>query len=214
MKKLATNHKGFSIGQVLLVIVVLGLIGGVGYYVYQRQNQPKITNFEECKAAGNPVMESYPEQCAADGQTFTNPAQTVEEPGVTEESEKEEAEATKYVEVKQFGVKFESTDAMEKLYYEIDGDKAEFSLTTLKGTDCAADETAPVVLVKATAKELAADPAGEALKEQSQQIDGTYYYVIGAKATCADEGSNEATQAAALKAAVVKSVNASLVAID
>ena len=29
-----------------------------------------ITNFEECVAAGNPVMESYPMQCRANGQTF------------------------------------------------------------------------------------------------------------------------------------------------
>jgi len=32
---------------------------------------PPITNFEECAAAGNPVMESYPRQCAANGNTFT-----------------------------------------------------------------------------------------------------------------------------------------------
>ncbi|OGY42505.1 MAG: hypothetical protein A2Y82_04015 [Candidatus Buchananbacteria bacterium RBG_13_36_9] len=30
-----------------------------------------ITNFEECAAAGNPVMESSPRQCRANGQTFT-----------------------------------------------------------------------------------------------------------------------------------------------
>lgn len=30
----------------------------------------KITNFEECAAAGNPVMESYPRQCAANGEIF------------------------------------------------------------------------------------------------------------------------------------------------
>ena len=30
----------------------------------------KITNFEECVAAGNPAMESHPRQCRADGQTF------------------------------------------------------------------------------------------------------------------------------------------------
>lgn len=29
-----------------------------------------ITNFEECIAAGNPAMESYPRQCRADGKTF------------------------------------------------------------------------------------------------------------------------------------------------
>lgn len=34
--------------------------------------QSSITNFDECVAAGNPVMESYPEQCAANGQTFVN----------------------------------------------------------------------------------------------------------------------------------------------
>ena len=30
-----------------------------------------INNFEECVAAGNPVMETYPRQCSADGKSFT-----------------------------------------------------------------------------------------------------------------------------------------------
>tara|TARA_Y100000310_G_scaffold70474_1_gene66161 strand:- start:20551 stop:20733 length:183 start_codon:yes stop_codon:yes gene_type:complete len=30
----------------------------------------EITNFEECAAAGNPIMESYPRQCRANGITF------------------------------------------------------------------------------------------------------------------------------------------------
>jgi hypothetical protein len=30
----------------------------------------KISDFEECAAAGNPVMESYPRQCRADGVTY------------------------------------------------------------------------------------------------------------------------------------------------
>lgn len=76
MKKL--NDKGFSIGQVLLIFLVLGLIGSVGYFVYQRQSEPVVTNFEECKAAGNPIMESYPEQCVANGETFTNSKQTID----------------------------------------------------------------------------------------------------------------------------------------
>lgn len=32
--------------------------------------QTVITSFEECANAGNPIMESYPAQCAANGQTF------------------------------------------------------------------------------------------------------------------------------------------------
>ncbi len=32
--------------------------------------QPKITNFQECIAEGNPVMESYPRKCRANDKTF------------------------------------------------------------------------------------------------------------------------------------------------
>ena len=35
-----------------------------------RPTQQTITNFEQCAAAGNPIMESYPRQCRANGQTF------------------------------------------------------------------------------------------------------------------------------------------------
>lgn len=31
----------------------------------------EISNFDECAAAGNPVMESYPRRCSAGGKTFT-----------------------------------------------------------------------------------------------------------------------------------------------
>jgi len=36
-----------------------------------RGTSTPITNFAECAAAGNPVMESYPRQCSANGQTYT-----------------------------------------------------------------------------------------------------------------------------------------------
>jgi len=35
-----------------------------------------ITTFEECAKAGNPVMESYPRQCRADGKTFVEKIET------------------------------------------------------------------------------------------------------------------------------------------
>ncbi len=53
----------------------------------------QITNFEECIAAGNPAMESYPRQCKAGDVTFTEvieeevvpeELEVVEESGVTE----------------------------------------------------------------------------------------------------------------------------------
>ncbi len=66
----------------LLLIVLILLLGGVFYYYNfykttppaenENQNVPvsTVTNFEECVAAGNPVMESYPRQCRANGQNF------------------------------------------------------------------------------------------------------------------------------------------------
>lgn len=66
----------------ILLLVLLVVLGGVAYYYkfYQttppvsneNQNIPvsTITNFDECAAAGNPVMESYPRQCRADGKNF------------------------------------------------------------------------------------------------------------------------------------------------
>lgn len=74
------NQRGFGILHLLMVVVLVGAIGAVGYFVYSSQNikevpKTSITNFDECVAAGNPVMESYPEQCSADGQTFVNEKQ-------------------------------------------------------------------------------------------------------------------------------------------
>jgi hypothetical protein len=82
MKRL--NSKGFSVVEGLLVVVILAAIGGVGWYIYNRNSSNSantstgsITNFQECKDAGNPVQESYPEKCTVNGQTYTNTNQTI-----------------------------------------------------------------------------------------------------------------------------------------
>ena len=54
--------------QMLVISVILGLI--IIFIAYSYASQVKITNFDECIAAGNPAMESYPRQCMANGQTF------------------------------------------------------------------------------------------------------------------------------------------------
>ena len=53
--------KGNS-GILVIVLVIIIAIGG--YFLYNNNNNKSdITNFEECIAAGNPAMESYPRQC-------------------------------------------------------------------------------------------------------------------------------------------------------
>ncbi len=69
MKKLPYIHVMVGAG----VILVAGAI--IAYAVTMKPKAPtpassSISNFEECAAAGNPVMESYPRQCRANGQLF------------------------------------------------------------------------------------------------------------------------------------------------
>ena len=49
----------------------------------------KVTTFEECVAAGNPVMESYPRQCRAGGTTFVEAVAVPPEPAPSEEPKSE-----------------------------------------------------------------------------------------------------------------------------
>ncbi|HEX5797316.1 MAG TPA: type II secretion system protein, partial [Candidatus Saccharimonadales bacterium] len=45
MKKLK-SQKGFGAIEILLVLVILGMIGGIGYYVYKaNQSEPKVSDF-------------------------------------------------------------------------------------------------------------------------------------------------------------------------
>ena len=61
----------------LVIMVALAIVLGVGFLFERSQNKPdpqknKITDFAECVAAGNAVLESYPRQCRTEyGQSFT-----------------------------------------------------------------------------------------------------------------------------------------------
>lgn len=73
--------QGLKIFGLLALAMVLVIIGMIVYGLAPKMSasvpQPMITNFDECVAAGNPVMESYPEQCrTADGRLFVNTNQS------------------------------------------------------------------------------------------------------------------------------------------
>lgn len=61
------------------IVVVLTLVAGLLVAWSSNREQQlfmSISNFDECAAAGFPIMESYPERCATpDGRTFVNERQ-------------------------------------------------------------------------------------------------------------------------------------------
>lgn len=74
MKK---GYQEFGLPQVILSVVIVLLVTGASVFAwyYTHKDTKKINSFETCKAAGKAIMETYPEQCAANGVTYTNPDQ-------------------------------------------------------------------------------------------------------------------------------------------
>jgi hypothetical protein len=70
MKK--SDRKLMAFAATLFIFVLAG--GGLWTFILL-YDKSTIESFEECKNAGYPILESYPEQCRAHGQTFVNPDQ-------------------------------------------------------------------------------------------------------------------------------------------
>jgi hypothetical protein len=53
-----------------IAVILVFVAGALFFSLSLTENTDVITTFEECIGAGFPVMESYPRQCNANGQTF------------------------------------------------------------------------------------------------------------------------------------------------
>ncbi|MFA5013236.1 MAG: Gmad2 immunoglobulin-like domain-containing protein [Candidatus Paceibacterota bacterium] len=58
--------------NIVLLVILIVVVLAVAVFYYANKTEPIVVNsFDECVAAGYPVMESYPEQCKTpDGKTF------------------------------------------------------------------------------------------------------------------------------------------------
>jgi hypothetical protein len=67
--------------NILLGLLCVTLLFVLGWLVYRQLTKPdRITDFKTCVDGGNPVLESYPEQCTYNGQSFINPTQNIPKP--------------------------------------------------------------------------------------------------------------------------------------
>lgn len=56
--------------KLFIIGIFIIILAGASFLFINQKQEIVVTNFEECVAAGNPVMESYPRQCAHDGVTY------------------------------------------------------------------------------------------------------------------------------------------------
>jgi len=66
---LGNNRKKILV--ILAVVITILLVGLLMFYLNKKKTS-EINSFDECAAAGYPILESYPEQCITkDGRHFT-----------------------------------------------------------------------------------------------------------------------------------------------
>ena len=61
---------------IVLAVIIATLAGGL-YIIWLKESRGSVNSFEDCVAADNPVMTSYPEQCNHNGRTFVNPGHSL-----------------------------------------------------------------------------------------------------------------------------------------
>lgn len=78
MKQFFTELSKREIVFIIMIVILAAATGGFAWTVARDDAQTKIDSFDSCAAAGNPIREIYPEQCVANGETYTK-AYPVEE---------------------------------------------------------------------------------------------------------------------------------------
>lgn len=199
MKK--SNQSGFAAVEALLIVVILAIVGGTGYFVWhakqntdksltdtassqpaiQKKTTAKVTDFASCKAAsGSKMLETYPEQCVTkDGKTFTDTS----------------ASSQKYLVIKEWGVKLPLTATIDSAYYVFKNDYVYLSTSTFKGTQCDADGVSEGVLSRFTPNQTDPDTGStyqaEGATAQATKVGAYYYSYRGPQAACADDSATQ-----------------------
>lgn len=72
--------KGFSAVEGLIIVLGVVVVGLSGWFLFARDSDDpttptqSVSSYEECAAAGYPILESFPQQCSGpDGKTYTMP---------------------------------------------------------------------------------------------------------------------------------------------
>jgi hypothetical protein len=156
------GQRGFSAVEALLIIIILGILGFTGWFVYHAQkstdtslnaanqaaqnNTEAIANFAQCmQAKGSKFQQTYPETCVTkSGKSFTNTA----------------ASPQKYLVIKEWGVALPlSADIADANYARIaksvDPQSETVGLSTpgaaASSADCAANAMGLAALIRQTA---------------------------------------------------------------
>jgi len=170
------NQKGFISIETFLIIVVLVLVGGTGYFVYHATKKTNDTFTAAAKAA-----ESTPD---------------TSKPHASSSTSAKSVPTKEYLAIKEWGVKIPLTESTKDAYYvflQNDTSSAYLSLHSLDGTQCAADQTS----IGAVFRYLPGDQDPESHEFYSSiytdgiKVGNYYYRYASPQAGCSDNNQTQ-----------------------
>jgi len=180
----STGQSGFSIIEVLLVVLVFAALAVTSLAVYQHYTS---TSTESAANTGQPQTTSRSKSTAN-----TQPTQ------ITSTTQPAQA-TTQYLTIKEWGVRMKLTSDTASLYYFLtSSDYAYLSLKTISdiAPDCAADKIALAVIFRQTPaqRQYAENNASDDITPADTQLGNYWYGFDHSHADCTD--GNTAAQAA------------------
>jgi type II secretory pathway pseudopilin PulG len=174
MKK---TQRGFSAVEALLLVIIIGMLVGVGWYVWHSQKQVDKTYSQTANSSVSPKSKKSTNSAALDSNS-------------------------NYFVIKEWGVKLPVTDSSDKYYYKIDKNDSTFinvysqnadGVVGPKGVSCKGEYIAFVLRLEASSSDWNDPDKVSPLFEHKTTI-GKYAYAVATKKQygpgCFDSGPN------------------------
>jgi hypothetical protein len=175
-------QNGFSAVEALLIVIIVGMLGGVGWYVWHSQKQVDKTYSQTANSSAVPKS--------------TKSAQPISSP---------QASTNNFLVISEWGVKVSYNSSIGKAVYRtdsLDPGIAFLSTDTLANTDCDVNHNGGGYFIRFKDGQM----DGEAKKTYTDEYPnatklGSYYYAYGLPETAATCSSNTSVQQKATQAA-------------
>jgi hypothetical protein len=163
MENMKKPQEGFSAVEALLIVIIVGMLGGVGWYVWHSQNQVD--------------------------KTYSQTANSSVAPRPTAAKASPAASQPDYLTIKEWGVKLPVTDSNDKYYYEFDKNDSTFinvysqkadAIVGPKGVSCKGEYIAFVLRLEASSADWN-DPDKVSPLFGHKTTIGKYAYAVATK---------------------------------
>ena len=172
-----TNQTGFAAVEAVLIVVILAILGGTGWFVWhsKQATDASLTN----TANSQPGIAKKPA-----APTSTKPVSST-------------ATAQKYLVIKEWGVRMKLTDNLKDAYYVIKPDTSSSAFLSLQSLtavapECAPDKISVGVLFRQTTAEHDTTVSEQTAPYGDVRIGNYYYGYVGAQAGCFDSSNTAA----------------------